>query len=125
MCLTISNEFDQIPVVAKEDIFCYKVVEFFDNKYFTYYKGCCVEIGRTYLSTLVKDSWGDIEEGLHSFTTLNDAKMFLDDEEPEQKQVAIIKCIIPTGSVYYQGIFSIYKAYASDMIKYIELCNQN
>ena len=87
--------------------------EVVDLKMVTPYREFPIEIGKTYDSKLIKrDEY--VHEGLHSFKNLDDAKKFF-----------IVKicaeCIIPKGSEYYEGKFSVSNAYASDKLTYVKI----
>ena len=80
--------------------------------YKTYYQEVEVKIGETYSSTLNK-CWDTVEQGLHSFGKLEDAKTFTS---------FVAKCIIPKGSRYYKGTFGdSYLSYASNKLTYVEI----
>jgi hypothetical protein len=96
-------------IVNKEDICANKTPH-----YVTYFQEAEVEIGKTYTSKLIKED-EEVNEGLHSFGKLEDAKTFTS---------FVAKCIIPKGSRYYEGIFECsYLSYASNKITYLELIN--
>jgi hypothetical protein len=135
MCLLIDNDIK--PTVAENDIKCYKVViiKTEDNiKYLTYYREVEVELGETYYSkfTFTKSfiyiTKLKLEEGLHSFKSLNDAKYFNQNRTLDEDRI-IIECIIPKGAEYYEGDFYHYDKklniniksinYASNILKYI------
>ena len=78
----------------------------------TPYRNFPIEIGKTYNSELIKSD-GFIQEGLHSFKNLDDAK---------SSYVQIYaECIIPKGSKYYEGKFADDDAYASDKLTYVKI----
>ena len=111
---SMDNTVEQIIVNGKNITFKESEV------YQTPYQWFKVIIGETYTSKLNKiDSI--VEEGLHSFATLKDAKA-----RPNSSIVA--KCIIPKGSEYYEGVYKVgfryienYKSYASDTLTYLEI----
>lgn len=126
MCLYIEE--NQQPEIAIEDITCYKVIlENFDrycintNKLYTYYQKAKIIIGGTYKSKFTINSLGEIERGLHSFTTLEIAEKFISVRLLICKS-HIVKCIIPKGSKYYLGRFYVDNdSYASNRLKYVEI----
>lgn len=76
----------------------------------TYYRREEVEIGKTYVSKLVKID-NTVEEGLHSYGN-----------KPHYIINKILaECIIPKGAKYYEGKFENELSYASDTLKYIRL----
>lgn len=89
----------------------------FQNGYVTPYQNSPVMIGKTYKSNLFKeDKFDFVNIGLHSFKNLEDAKVGL-----SMNYSVLVKCIIPKGSDYYEGIFNYKKSYASDTLTYVEL----
>lgn len=93
----------------------------------TRYREMPVEIGKTYNAVLIKtkDEFGNIsiEKGLHSYAYKRDAvhniQYFRFNKSIKNRVIA--KCIIPKGSMYYEGKFAGVKSYASNTIKYVEL----
>ena len=91
-----------------------------DCIYVTPYRDTIINIGETYKSKLRKfitPIGYTIEEGLHSFTRVEDAY--------NDGCGIIVKCIIPKGSKYYKGVFGYESvpSYASDCITYVEIVN--
>jgi hypothetical protein len=79
-----------------------------------------IEIGETYKSKLIKYG-SSIEEGIHSFENLEDAKRLSSFDEDR----IVVKCIIPKGSEYYVGEYNNgYISYASDTLKYVEILTE-
>ncbi len=119
MCLTLDKHSKRTK--AEEDIACYKIVTMsLSGCYYTYYQGIRINIGETYDSYLRKyksDFGSKVEEGLHSFKELKDARYF----QSLRSWSFIIKCVIPKGSWYYEGFFGAEKSYASNKLKYIEV----
>lgn len=78
-----------------------------------------VEIGKTYFSDLFPTQLNPtiLCKGLHSITDLNDCI------ENTGINNVVVKCIIPKGSEYYEGMWWDYKGYASNCIKYVEIIN--
>lgn len=93
---------------AKKDIKCYKVLEtykgrrykfrspFMDHKYYfnTLYKAKLVSEG-VHGSDLIR-----IDEGLHAFTSKEEARML----QGRSRVLFIFKAIIPKGSLYCKGL---------------------
>lgn len=81
-------------------------------------------IGETYSSYL--DTPSDffprkVNTGLHSFkrrTFCSRVKTLL----WANNNCAIVKCIIPKGAKYYEGYFIKHKSFASNKLKYVEIC---
>jgi hypothetical protein len=91
--------------------------------FLTPYQNVEIKIGETYKSELIKYGLS-IEEGIHSFKSLEAAIYYASLEE---KRI-VAKCIIPKGSEYYVGEYSVgiygyysYISYASDTLKYVEI----
>jgi hypothetical protein len=87
-------------------------VELISKSLTTPFRYSPVEIGKTYESEL--EVCGDtIEKGLHSFKKV---------VRPYYKDNAIfVKCIIPKGSKYYEGLFNDRISYASNKLTYLEI----
>jgi len=156
MCLDISKTPQQN--TAEEDIFCYKILELYNHNLFnkkidtkysllTFYKNFMINIGKTYESLIIKNSDGNIEQGLHSYAELSNIIDYLIDYRFNETNViedinlvngdmidknskffkyvhdyiVIAECIIPKGSTYYVGDFMGSKSYASDCLKYIKI----
>jgi hypothetical protein len=101
MCLIIEE--GREAKVATKDISCYKLLDKFDNDYKTFYQGTRIKLGETYLSQISKIVTNSlemaIEEGLHSFSTLKDAKNFMQTRfRYYDIKGVIVRCIIPKGS---------------------------
>lgn len=122
-------------VIAEADIVCYKVVKDGDiskltaeteNIFYTYYQGFPVEMGKEFDSLLIIKN-NRIDIGLHSFAILEDAKEFLMRKALawSDKNLYIVKCIIPKGSKYCDGFFVSYtkkfESFASDTLRYVEI----
>ncbi len=114
---------------AKTDIICYKIVKKHNKFYYkTLYKNFLITIGGTYTSTFTKDKWNDhweIERGLHSLITLQDAQILRFAETNNflgnHNDFIIVRCSIPKGSKYYEGTFGSsyqFKSYASNCVVY-------
>jgi hypothetical protein len=76
-----------------------------------------IKIGETYKSELI--GYGlSIEDGIHSFKSLEAAKRIASFD----KNSFVVKCIIPKGSKYYVGEYGNgHVSYASDTLKYVEI----
>jgi hypothetical protein len=96
-----------------------------NTNYITPYQDTNVLLGKTYYSDLrvysykgVQNGVTDVDHhavdrGLHSFAEKQDA---FDDIYP---QGIVVKCIIPKGSKYFEGVYSEeYRSYASDTLQY-------
>ena len=98
MCLlTIQSK----PLVAEEDIICYKVYFKSKNWYESPVMGDIVtELNQVLKTNLQKSTLGgEVYEGYHSFKYKESA----DTLYPNNGKVCV-KCIIPKGSLYYKGI---------------------
>lgn len=124
MCLTIEK--DQSPLIAEEDIVCYKSVYLRDGYLYTLFQQSYVKIGQTYHSELEVYN-NTVETGLHSNISLYDTNILTTSFDfLFSFQVAImVKCIIPKESIYYKGIFEfrgfLFESYASDTLTYVEI----
>lgn len=87
--------------------------------YVTPYQDFRVEIGNTYTSELKKNGY-EVNEGLHSFSTLQEARQ---DGDSEGEDVHV-ECIIPKGSKYYIGLFGGGVSYASDTLTYVRIVDK-
>lgn len=89
--------------------------------YVTPYRKFPVEIGKTYHSKLIKQKYKRSTElilnGLHSYGNYQNAANYSSSD-------IIVKCIIPKGSVYYEGSFDDKKSYASNCIIYVEIVSK-
>jgi hypothetical protein len=95
--------------IAKEDITCYKVVNYREEKIVSEYKKFVYDIDKLYkLDEPLKEINGQIEKGFHSYTKL---RIAVGDKTDYQ---IVIKCIIPKGSVYF--ISDYYEEYVADAI---------
>ena len=122
MCLNISNKFSQ-PLIATEDICCYKLLEvdICDSEtYVTPYRNMPVKIGCTYTSELSFNKHGNIEKGLHAYKYLSDVEYLC-----IFRYEVVVKCLIPKGSRYYRGTFSFDESLASDQLTYVEIIKRN
>jgi hypothetical protein len=109
--------------IATEDIVVYKLVYTYNDCLHTVFQYSLVEIGKTYHSKIKiinrfsKNKY--IEIALHSFKNLNDAIIHKNSDAKK-----IVKCIIPKGAKYYEGVFDTgwisSPSFASDTIKYVE-----
>jgi len=87
--------------------------------YVTPYKNAVAEIGAVYYSEITVKG-NEIHRALHSFKHLSDAAIFRD-ANYISPIMRLVECVIPKGSVYYEGTFAIYQGYASDTLKYVKL----
>lgn len=126
MCLTIKRKTKPTGKIAAEDIICYKVLEAHnegeENAFVcSPYQGYEYNFDQKVTATIEVDSdaycadqW-TIDEGLHSFVSLNAAKAELGD--PTCGISYIFVAIIPKGTRYYQGGFNGTKdSYASEAL---------
>lgn len=123
MCLDLKPNYKV--QTAKKDIVVYKVCRYLGGDIFsTAYQGAIVKIGETYTSELIVNIFKNtVNVGLHSFENISDAINLA--QRWSTLHYKVIKCIIPKGSSYYEGMFissiNNAKAYASDTLKYIEV----
>ena len=131
MCLTVTStekNYKKSVKVAEEDIVCWKVVTV-DNygKVLTAYRDFPVQLGKRLRAkgkikcarTVFKLASGeevyyhDFEGGLiHTYADKRSAYLLASD----YSITAVVKCIIPKGSKYYEGDFFRDKGYASKNI---------
>ena len=138
MCLTLTEK-SEIKV-AEEDIICYKVVRrLCSGVYRSEYYGYLYETG-----ILDKSAFGDItittrpcittyrsinfnyqditgyeqvvERGFHSFTCKEDAYKYAERYRYSAVSYVVVKCIIPKGANYIEGIYGEYPNYVSNKI---------
>ena len=111
---------------AKKDIVVYKFVETIihgGKNLVSPYQGMDIKIGETYHAAIVICG-SKVYNGFHSLKSLRQAKK----EASKRSKGKFTKCIIPKGSVYYNGIWDKFQlfnpiGYVSDSIKYVELLN--
>lgn len=123
MCLENLSEVKK----AEKDICCYKVIEDHRNltksqyqgKLITIYRCFEIEIGKTYTSRFSYNSDGDVEKGLHSYCSYEQAVDYANKWGWDATR--IVKCVIPKGSKYYRGKFNSRSSYASTRLKYVEI----
>ena len=96
MCLIVKEQIQ----IAKRDMVCFKIVnsENFRTPY-KYYKYIKNKINRARMNLKLNHN-DNSYSGFHSFVNKKDAISKLDEIQ------CIIKCIIPKGSKYYDGIQS-------------------
>lgn len=97
-----------IIVKGKEYIRC--------NELITPYRRVPINIGEKYHSK-IKKFQNRIHVALHSFKYLKDAKVDCIGLYEEK----YVKCIIPKGAVYYEGVFNGAESYASNELVYLEI----
>jgi len=116
---------------AKSDLVCYKIArkDSINSRLVTYFQMAKISIGKTYTSELFRYSVADrfnnkrsayVDFGLHSFKTYEQALMFYTDRD-YVVGICLIKCVIPKGAWYYEGLFSTYDSYASSNLRYDEI----
>ena len=107
-----------------EDIVCYKVYVSFEDKLISPYMGSQAPNMNEITKTRLGEPYGIenyVEEGFHSFATLEDA---INEKEDILRRChkVIVKCVIPKDSKCYVGTFGRKISYCSDSIKLIEIC---
>ena len=137
MCLLINSATKPQPKIAEEDIIVYKLICKSENgKFFTLFRDYEVVLGETYenfVETPYKirssdttndaSNWYRIDIGFHSFVNEADAKFYRYSAcgiLHIARYIKIVKCIIPKGSTYYEGSFSLCRSYVSDKIHYLK-----
>jgi hypothetical protein len=114
MCFTILPESKLL--TAKEDIICYKVLYYNENKLYSVYRNFRYKINKTYriFRWLKSDNekeqlefFSVISRGFHSYIEI--PRCYLEN--------VVVECIIPKGSKYYQN----YCEYVSNKIKIIKI----
>ncbi len=135
MCLTL-NEKSEIKT-AKEDIVCYKVarkdIDWRSRKdvdwcFVSPFRGMIYKFGELYSTSIGHPrkigSIKIINEGFHSFTCKEDAykyaeyaasRIILDDIN-----MVVVKCTIPKGATYIEGMYEKYPNYVSNKIICVE-----
>jgi hypothetical protein len=120
MCLNIKKE--QKPIIATEDIACYKFLRESDGILITPYQHTHVKIGETYSSNLVAEYFEDLTDAevsyvLHSYERMKsiDTAVYLSSTAYDIK---VVECVIPAGSSYYVGTHNGVNSYASDKLFY-------
>ena len=130
MCWETSLKECQIKRIAVNDIQVYKILKerrtWISNrvKYVSPYYNFKYKLNKIYKSRLELDQIRDdtliIENGLHSFTSLQRTEYYRDTCEPYCETWIIFKAIIPKGSVYYKnGAGEI----VSNKLKIVEICS--
>lgn len=133
MCLAVEK--DSKPIKSDKDIVCYKICIQNSNAIYSPFYSYKYEIGKEYNNIVIDKEpkcrfrFYYISSGFHSFAYLDDCIAYLKhfsywvDLEPNFKYV-ILKCIIPNGSLFYTGTFSVKdadcKSYASKQLKILE-----
>lgn len=127
MCLCSKSKY---PVIAKEDIECYKVYLFSKATYSSpYQKTRMPSLNELATTELDYDTYF-IEKGFHSFVNLNDANNEAKELEISYSRITstntknyadyyefqVFKCIIPKGTQYYLGYYGSVKSYCSESI---------
>ena len=88
------------------------------KKIITPFQETPINIGDIYYSNLNKDTLlNQVSIGIHSFKNFNECysvavRYF--------SNYIFVKCLIPKGSEYYEGLFQGYFSYASNSLKYLE-----
>ena len=131
MCLKVTEKSKKRK--ATKDIVCYKIVKLVDDVILTPYWDAEVVIGNTYTSDIVHDEIHNlVYQALHSFATINGAKLERQWQNNFHYFTAIVKCTIPKGARYIKGLYdttisngeyksNMVEAYASDTITYNEI----
>lgn len=102
MCLTTKQE---KPLVAKEDIICYK---FLDKKMKSPFRNFQYQLGKIYTDDVEEyitehKDWKFIGAGFfHAYLNKDDVVNY--QKEYRNTQESIYKCRIPKGTPYYSGI---------------------
>lgn len=132
----------ETPKIAETDIVCYKQFTYDGKRMVTQYQHYPMNIGCTYTDRKVAEiegtSWHNqfynkcpkyyLTEGVfHSFADFGDA---LTNVPFLRGLTIIVKCIIPKGAEYYEGVYpqndngkyTFVKVYGSKKIKLIEDC---
>lgn len=132
MCLYLTKFTDTIPRIALRDITVYKVMvlgHYADTHAGRYYAPFRREfqyvMGKTHTSKIsssmrsiaLDKSLSVIEEGLHAFTSLDDASNYVlgyhpvatvyDSRNLKAGKPVIVECVIPRGTMYYKGTWSV------------------
>ena len=109
-----------------EDIVCYKMYVSFEGKLVSPYRRSPMPNMNEVTKTRLGKPYGIgicVNEGFHSFATLEDA---ISESECLARHYdcnpIIVRCIIPKNSKCYVGFFQVGTSYCSDSIKLIEIC---
>ena len=129
MCLVLKEK--EEPMIAPIDIECYKIVDLHeDGTYRAHVQTEFVwELNKTLKGelTMEEEGWSYpyITKGFHSYQTLKDALSLLHQTPVRLQEAALVKCIIPQGSRYYDGRINNRlwgrRGYASDALKIVEV----
>jgi hypothetical protein len=141
MCLFNVSE----PIIATEDKECFKVVKRDgEGNLLSYKEDYLFNLGKKDTSEITFDeneaAFNDhveitsskiIRQAFHSYPTLEDAKRDALYRADYDKNLVIVKCIIPQGSTYYKGdtcwfswwLETVIPSYASDAIMLTEIVN--
>lgn len=132
MCL-ILTENSEIKV-AKEDIVCYKVVRktdlgLYESEFYIYpytmgtlntsVPGITINTFYHGISGCITGYKPVVETGFHSFTCKKDAYEYAvcaANRMTNKIHMVVVKCIIPKGANYIEGIYEVYPNYVSDKI---------
>lgn len=109
------------PLVAKEDIICYKLGYNRDNKRFiSPYMYYIYRFNTPAYSSLYiegSEKYWSVYRGIHTFVSLRDAIIFKENHfPPRYYDLSIFKCVIPKGSKYYLGKYGDFNNYASNAL---------
>jgi len=136
MCLYAKGKIKK----AEEDIVCYKYLALsigrdeygnISSTWCSPYVNIGWEIGKAKENTNNKpyyDAHGDVSEGFfHTFKSLSDTKDAKNGYDfwnnGGRKQLGVFKCIIPKGTLYFEGIhggFNQFQGYASKKLLIVE-----
>lgn len=121
MCLRLQNS-NNTSHIAQEDITVYKLYRKKENHLISFYRLAKTDLGeqpRVEMRKKVDYVGLDeiVEQGYHSFTTLEDVSAFAKDHNykaskqkltDSQEELVIHECTIPKGTEYYLGTFRWY-----------------
>ena len=128
MCLITTKN---IPEIAQEDIVCYKFYKLRENKLFSPYRDMLAPninevantvLDRGHLCRAKDDNLAYmVNRGFHSFKYLegliNELAFW------QLSYIRIFKCIIPKGTRYYEGRYTVDSSYCSESIILKEIIN--
>lgn len=138
MCLQV-NAKKQYPQVAEEDITVYKYLRIRNNdgveSLEAPFRGFCYTVGEEYSAELGAHLYNQynpeegcfVEEGFHSIKTYKSLEGYVENLHEvylNYRKYAIVECVIPKGSTYYEGTWTFMEGYASDKIKIVSVLKE-
>ena len=125
MCLSLTTT--KNPLIATEDIVCYKFLKVVDGRYSMSgktevtapYRGTEYKLGKlNKIAHVRRDYAGDVEAGFHSFKSVRKAFRSAENRNShiEHRGYYVFVCIIPKGAEYFKGRWNDCISYASNQL---------